>query len=154
MHPEEYISETVSTIDAAQYIITQLDDDAYVTEEQLHQLLFVTQTTLCRDWGKKFTRDEFINMGSYAQATPLAAVLETISPETLSSSDYELRFNNTSYIGGSIAGLELAEKQWLDHVLDVHLNNTPAWKLAEICAQSPILNRVEYGEVVEFFPVR
>lgn len=153
-NPAEHISETTSTIDAAQYIITCLDDGAYVTEEQLHQLLFVAQTTLWRDWGKKFTPDEFINAGSYAQATPLAKILETIDPETLSDSDDELRFNNASYIGGSVARLGTAECQWLNHILDLHFNDVPAWKLAEICAQSPVLNRVVYGEVVEIFPTQ
>ena len=152
-NPAEHISETVSTIDAAQYIIACLDDDAYIAEEQLHQLLFVAQTTLCRDWGRMFTPDEFINTGGFAQATPLAKILETIDPETLSNSDSELRFNNASYIGGSVAHLGTAECQWLNHILDLHLNSAPAWKLAEICAQSPVLNRVGYGEVVEFFPM-
>lgn len=142
----------VSTVDAAQYLITLIDDDSFITEEQLHQLLFVAQTTLWRDKGEVFISEEFKNAGHFAQATPLAELLEPIKPEALSDSDNELRFDNESYIGGSISGLGVGDRKWLSHIMDCHIKNAPAWRLAEICAKSPVLNRVGYGEVVDFFP--
>lgn len=142
----------VPTVDAAQYLITIVEDGSYITEAQLHQLLFVAQTTLWRDSGDVFTNDVFKNAGSLPQATPLAEILKPIKPEALSDSDSELRFDNESYIGGSITHLALGDRQWLDCIMDRYIKNAPEGRLAEICAKSPVLNRVEYGEVIDFCP--
>lgn len=142
----------VPTVDAAQYLITLVADDSFITDEQLHQLLFVAQTTLGRDRGDVFTSDEFKNAGHFAKATPLAEILEPINPEALSDSDSELRFDNASYIGGSISRINVGDRKWLNYIMDLYFNNSSAERLAEICAKSPVLNRVSYGEVVDFFP--
>jgi hypothetical protein len=152
IYPATEYSNTASTIDAAQYIITLIDDDAFITEEQLHQLLFVAQTILLRDVNAVFTADTFINAGSTPQAVPLAEVLAPIKPEALSNSDTELRFDNESYIGGIITKINKPERMWLQYVVDCYFDNMPAWRLGEICAKSPILNRVASGETIDFNP--
>lgn len=152
IYPTEHYSQNVSTIDAAQYIITHIDDDTMISEGQLHRLLFMAQTVLMRDGNVSFSPDPFINADSTPQATPLAGLLAPIKPNALSDSDTELYFDNESYIGGVITQIGNPDRKWLEYITNRYFDNMPDERLTEICTKSPILNRVASGETIEFNP--
>lgn len=152
LYPARHYSQNVSTIDAAQYIITLMDDDTMISEKQLHRLLFMAQTVLLRDANAPFSADPFINANSTPRATPLAELLAPIKPEALSDSDTDLYFDNESYIGGIITRIGNPDRRWLEYITDHYFENMPESRLTEICAKSPILNRVACDQTIDFNP--